>query len=47
MLIVFGEEMGRGQKVVAYSDTVSAMLNLFMFLCFGSRRNEYNSLWEG
>ena len=41
MLIVFGEEMGRGQKVVAYSDTVSAMLNLFLFLCFGFGRNGY------
>ena len=26
--IVFGKEMGRGQKVVAYSDAISTMLNL-------------------
>ena len=32
---------------MAYSDTVSAMLNLFLFLCFGFGRNESNSLWEG
>ena len=27
--IVFGERGGRGQKVVAYSDAISTMLNLF------------------
>ena len=27
--IVFGKERGRGQKVVAYSDVFSTMLNLF------------------
>ena len=26
--IVFGERWGRGQKVVAYSDAISTMLNL-------------------
>ena len=45
--IVFGGEKGRGQKVVAYSDVIFTMLNLFLFLYFGSRRNECNSLWEG
>ena len=43
--IVFGERRRRGQKVVAYSDAISTMLNLFLFLCFGSRRNECNSFW--
>ena len=31
---------------MAYSDVIFTMLNLFLFLCFGSRRNEFNSLWE-
>ena len=30
--IVFGREKGRGQKVVAYSDIVSAMLSLILNL---------------
>jgi len=28
--IVFGERGGRGQKVVAYSDVIFTMLNLFL-----------------
>jgi len=32
---------------VAYSDVIFTMPNLFLFLYFGSRRNECNSLWEG
>ena len=31
---------------MAYSDVIFTMLNLFLFLYFGSRRNECNSLWE-
>ena len=44
---LWGGIRGRGQKVVAYSDVIFTMLNLFLFLYFGSRRNECNSLWEG
>ena len=32
---------------MAYSDVIFTMLNLFLFLYFGSRRTECNSLWEG
>ena len=42
-----GKKRGRGQKFVAYSDVIFTMLNLFLFLYFGSRRNECNGLWEG
>ena len=38
--IVFGKRWGRGQKVVAYSIVIFTMLNFFLFLYFGSRRNE-------
>ena len=44
---LWGDKGGRGQKFVAYSDVIFTMLNLFLFLYFGSRRNECNSLWEG
>ena len=42
-----GKKRGRGQKFVVYSDVIFTMLNLFLFLYFGSRRNECNGLWEG
>ena len=35
-----GKRWGRGQKVVAYSDAIFTMLNLFLFLCFSSERTD-------
>ena len=55
----FWEELrGRGQKssatqkvclfgIFTCSDITVAIVYYFCFLCFGSRRNECNSLWEG
>ena len=54
----FWGERGRGQKssstqkvclpgIFTCSHIIFAMVYSFYFLCFGSGRNEYNSLWGG